>query len=222
MEELQTFLDRKNLYQYLGVTDPSVLPINIKNNIESENLNLKNYIKPIVYNFETNKFFIEEGKITIQDITINSRVLSKIGRDAFSVFIFILTIGDEIENLSSQLYSSNQLFMSQLVDAWGSVFVEAAADCFMHNIEASLTEGFILSARYSSGYCDIDVREQEKIFKLIGEENRLVRLNESFQMIPQKSISGIFFKVDSKRGTKYKKYFIFCKDCSNRLCKYFK
>lgn len=220
--DILDYIDLKNLYQFLSVGDPGKLSAKLRSDIERERDVILRYAEPLIFYKEYENFSFENERLILGDVSIESRVLSLIGRDSFSVFVFVLTVGDKIEDYASSLYGSNQIFGFQVADAYGSVFAEATADCFMHNIEHSLPRDLTLSARFSPGYCDIPIVEQVKIFNLIGEENRLIRLTDSYQMVPQKSISGIFFKVSQKTGARYKNYYIFCKDCNNKLCRYYK
>lgn len=220
--DILDYINLENLYQFLNVGDPRRLPVKIRSDIEKERDTILRYVEPLIFYKEYENFSFENERLILGDVAIESKVLSLICRDSFSVFVFVLTLGDKIENYASSLYNANQIFGFQVADAYGSVFAEATADRFMHDIEHDLLRDFTLSARYSPGYCDIPIVEQIKIFSLIGEENRLIRLTDSYQMIPQKSISGIFFKVAQKTGARYKNYYIFCNNCNNKLCRYYK
>ncbi len=51
--------------------------------------------------------------------------------------------------------------------------------------------GACVTLRYSPGYCDWDVAQQRKLFKIFELDDIGVRLTEECLMIPQKSVSGI-------------------------------
>jgi|GEM_PF-2225244 len=221
--ELAEYLNEEELYKYLRVPDKNLLPPEVRIEIEEETEKALELLNPEVVYKEFLDFDIQNDVILISGIPINSHILSRIAIDSESIYAFILTAGKEIEKEIERLNSQGRYFKSQVLDACGSVYVEALADLFMHNIESPLLRmDYSLSARYSPGYCDISLEQQSSIFALLKDENISVILTDTFQMIPEKSISGLFFKVRSELSRRYKQYYIFCRECKNRLCKYYK
>jgi len=72
-----------------------------------------------------------------------------------------------------------------------------------------------MSNRYSPGYCNWNVAEQHKLFKLLPKDFCGVSLTESVLMQPIKSISG-FIGV----GEKIKYHHYKCKFCTQKQCIY--
>lgn len=222
-EDIIPYYNKQELYNYLQIKDLKKVPDEILVRIGQYNSEIFQLINPVVVYNEFSNFEIYDQGIGINDVIIYSRVLSRILQRAESVYLFILTIGSNLEARVKDYISSNSLFAAQVADALGSIYVEALADFFMKDIESRiLRDGFMLSARYSPGYCDINISEQKKLFDLLKSENKFVVLNESLQMIPEKSISGIFFKMPKDEAIKYKKYFLFCSECEMKYCKYFR
>ena len=90
------------------------------------------------------------------------------------------------------LAENGLVLQATVLDAIGSdaaeqmaVFVEER----IRNIASSL--GLSISRRFSPGYCDWDVDQQEMIFRALNGNSAGVRLTEEYLMLPRKSMSGI-------------------------------
>jgi len=220
--EIENYLKYEDLYRYLKLPGNDSIPQELALEIEKEVIDTYRLLETEVFYREFPSFNIIDDGILISNVLINSYVLSKIASESISVYVFILTIGKKIDMEIDEATKNGRYFKAQVLDACGSVFVEAAADLFMNNIERQLSvSDYALSARYSPGYCDTSIEQQRGIFTLLSEENKSVTLTDSYQMIPQKSISGVFFKIHKRDAERFKRYYSFCRECKNRLCKYY-
>ena len=103
-----------------------------------------------------------------------------------------------------------------IADTYGSLIVEKAMDYIQLQLEQQMeTEGLHISNRYSPGYCNWDVREQELLFSLLPDNNCHITLTESCLMLPIKSVSGII-----GIGKNVKKRAYGCHICHNTTCIY--
>lgn len=132
--------------------------------------------------------------------------------------LFIVTIGEEISRMSRDAFQSREYELGYIYDVIGSELVESTANALHKIIEDE--QGYCMS-RYSPGYNDWDIREQQKLFQLFfGEETDGgifipdigVKLFPSSIMMPEKSISAIIGYSDRKMGG--------CKDCNQTGCQY--
>ncbi|MCX7959044.1 MAG: hypothetical protein N3B13_08350 [Deltaproteobacteria bacterium] len=223
-KDVERYIKKENLYKYLQIPDNQNISPEISDKIENSGLLFSELIEPYVVFREFTDFECRHNAVILADTcNIKSVVLSGLATKANSVFVCIVTIGELLEKKVASLISEGAYFMAQIADAFGSVLVEATLDMFIATTEGIISEdGYLLSALYSPGYCDIDISEQEKIFGILHCDNSRVQLNESFEMYPEKSISGLLFKMKKDDAIKYKKYFVHCSECNNRLCKYFK
>jgi len=55
----------------------------------------------------------------------------------------------------------------------------------------SSAENLVIGRRFSPGYCDWGLNQQEKVFKALNGDSAGIRLTKRCLMVPQKSISGI-------------------------------
>jgi cobalamin-dependent methionine synthase I len=88
--------------------------------------------------------------------------------------------------------SEGHTLESLVVDLIASELAEGAADFIHKQIEEdAASSNFRITNRYSPGYCNWPVSEQQKLFTLMGKNTCGVILTPSSLMIPIKSVSGI-------------------------------
>ena len=133
-----------------------------------------------------NSVMIEYGVI------FKSEVISKLLEKANKVAVFVLTIGNYLEDAAAQLAQDGLVLQSAVLDAIGSDAVEKLADSVESQIsEVAHNQGFTITRRFSPGYCDWNVNQQKMVFQAMKGDYAGVRLNDGCLMIPRKSISGI-------------------------------
>lgn len=109
---------------------------------------------------------------------------------AKKVALCICTIGQQLESESAQLMKNNELMMGLILDAIGSEAVEQVARQTDKVLcEKAREMDLWPSKRFSPGYKSWVIEEQRYIFKVMPGEDIGVTLNESFMMIPRKSVS---------------------------------
>lgn len=123
---------------------------------------------------------------------------------ADKVALCICTIGRELEEEIATLMRKNEMLRALVLDALGSEAVEEAANQSDEKIAMkAINLNLWPSKRFSPGYGKWDIKEQKFIFGVLPAEKIGVRLNESFMMIPRKSISfRINFYKDKKFTTR--------------------
>jgi len=130
--------------------------------------------------------------------------------------VFVCTAGKKICDLSKKKAAKGDSLRSYILDIIGSEIVEAAMDKIQNESENFYrSERYNITNRYSPGYCDWPVSEQQKLFKLIPHNFCGVSLTTSSLMIPAKSISGI---IGIGENVKRKGYG--CSVCESENCIY--
>ncbi len=133
-----------------------------------------------------------------------------------SIAVFICTAGEGIGIRSRKAMKEGDLLTGYIYDIVGSVIVESAADLMQNELEKTvISSGKKITNRYSPGYCDWDVAEQHKLFKLVPGNSCGIRLTESALMDPIKSVSGIIGIGENVRFNPYT-----CKLCNIKSCIY--
>jgi len=108
-----------------------------------------------------------------------------------SLAVFLCTAGKGIEELSRGLMSGGDPFTGFVADTMGSLAVDAAMDRLQDAFEERMAaRGLHITNRYSPGYCEWHVSEQQKLFRLLPSGYCGVSLTDTSLMRPIKTVSG--------------------------------
>jgi hypothetical protein len=125
-------------------------------------------------------------------IIFKSRVIGRLLENCSQVAIFLVTIGEYLEETAHRLAKDGRMLQATVLDAIGSDAVEKLMDFVQDRIsEAANTEGLVTSQRFSPGYCDWNIGQQRMLFWALKGNTLGIHLTGDCLMIPQKSISGI-------------------------------
>ena len=104
-----------------------------------------------------------------------------------------------------------------ILDAAASVAAESAAQKVQDYIEEKLSEEDATTLRYSPGYCDWPLEEQNTLFSVLPNELIGVKLDKNWCMSPRKSVSGLFgiCSADTARESGNA-----CSLCAKKYCPY--
>lgn len=127
---------------------------------------------------------VDSGTIGLGGEIFYSAFLAKRFNYAKELGLFIVTIGPQIEEKSK----CKDRLHSFIYDAIGSEYAESSANALQKLIEE---ERGCRMKRYSPGYNDWDISDQEKLFNLVDGNVIGVKLTGSCIMEPEKSISAI-------------------------------
>lgn len=125
------------------------------------------------------------------ELEVQKIVAGQLGRSEGAA-VFLCTAGPGIGRLSRRLMAEGDPFTGFIADTIGSLVVERAMDVVQSRLEQALSpRGLRITNRYSPGYCDWRVSEQQKLFRLLPQGFCGVSLTESSLMQPIKTISGV-------------------------------
>lgn len=137
-------------------------------------------------------------------------------KNAKSIALFVCTAGSEITDYSKVADKQGDQMYSYVLDVIGSVIVEKAMDEIQKKLEDDMKlNGLGISDRFSPGYCDWNVSDQHKLFRLLPENFCGIRLSESSLMNPIKSVSGIIGLGENLKQLGYQ-----CHWCNDPNCIY--
>jgi cobalamin-dependent methionine synthase I len=106
--------------------------------------------------------------------------------------VFALTVGDRIDAAMVKL-APQDFTEAYFLDGVASAMTDGLLQLLKHDLRAEAARrGCALGYRFSPGYARWDLQEQEKIFKLLRGEEIGISLSETYFMLPQKSLSGVF------------------------------
>lgn len=209
-------IDRKSVCRYMGYgvdCDPSP---RVSSLIDEYAENARHLIDPS-YSYDIRDVeLIESPAVFVEgSIVFRSQVIAGLLEQCQRVVMFVVTIGDYLEDMVAWLAQHHHILQSALLDAIGSDAVERVADSVQGKIEKLAHEqGLVTSRRFSPGYCDWDIRQQKVLFRALNANLAGVHLTDRCLMIPQKSISGIIGLGPSRDVEKYNP----CKTCDKLDC----
>ncbi|MBN1276244.1 MAG: hypothetical protein JXA35_02045 [Deltaproteobacteria bacterium] len=153
-------------------------------------------------------------------VELESVKLSKVMNHCESAVCFVATIGGKIEKEIARLTNENSLFDAYILDSMGSMAVEKMAEEFWKDMQKKyFTEDKGITLRFSPGYCDWPIIEQNKLFhRLLDARQTDVTLTDSCLMNPRKSISGLFGIHPFRTGDGPVSPYNPCSDCKKRNC----
>ena len=142
---------------------------------------------------ENSKFSANNSHIFVDGLEFGiGKTVAKELQNATSIAFFICTAGEGISRRSQDLLSGDDPVLGYVFDLLGSMIVESATDLLQTEIKRSaLSEGLLITNRYSPGYCNWSVADQHKLFSLFPPNCCGIRLTDSALMHPIKSVSGI-------------------------------
>ena len=136
---------------------------------------------------------VQGSRVVIEDsITFQSEVIARLLEQCHKAAIFLVTIGNHLEEMVCHLAENGLILQATVLDAIGSVAVEKVADFVQGRVgEIARAQGLCISQRSSPGYCDWDIGQQEMVFRAVDGNSVGIRLTEGYLMVPRKSVSGI-------------------------------
>lgn len=128
---------------------------------------------------------------------IESADIAKLLKNSFQVCGAAVTLGSALEKKRDDFLSQKETFNALILDAAGSVAAEEAAEVLYGQIkEKQKTKGFSITRRYSAGYGDWKLDGQKDFLIWLGADLIGIKLNESYLMNPEKSVSFLLGVID--------------------------
>ena len=133
------------------------------------------------------------------------------------VICMAATVGTAIEREITKKFERGEYLASVLLDAAATCAVEQAADAMEKNFAATFAKnGYKMRWRFSPGYGDWNLTEQEKLFKICGAEQIGISLTPAFMLEPRKSVTAII-GLNKEQGTRNRGQGT-CATCDNIDC----
>ena len=138
---------------------------------------------------------IEKGSFFLSGIRFFSPVLSRFLSKGKTVFPFIATCGDELEDINL----TDMDYMAPFwVDSLKETALQIATDSLKEQIRSQHNIEHLSAMSPGSADASVwDIREQKQLFSLFGDTKKLigVSLTPSYLMVPNKTISGVLFST---------------------------
>jgi hypothetical protein len=193
VDDTRPVISKERVFRLLGQKDKGVSG-RLSRKIDTHIAGLEKTIRPKVL-FTTKKIQkIEGGTLTLEGgIKLKSAKISRTLKKCDRITFFLATIGDQVDDVIKTSLRKKKLSDAYIYDAIGSAAVEATVDDFQNQMDLKVKEkNQRTTLRFSPGYCDWKINEQEKVFSVLKNDLIDVDLNESYLMAPRKSVSGVF------------------------------
>lgn len=121
------------------------------------------------------------------------------GSSKSEVILYIVTIGEEIDNLIEKFLSKDEIVDAYTLNAIGG----AAAEMIAYDFNLYANENFLSNndnkyKRFSPGYGDLSLSVQKILFDILKPQKTIgVKLSEENIIVPEKSTSGIMGLVEA-------------------------
>ena len=210
-------IDRQQILTTLGYSTEATIPARISS-LVNEYTQDSNHFIDLSYSYVIRDIHtVEWNHTTIEGgVIFRSRILAQLLEQCESVAIFTLTIGNRLERIAARLAENGLVLRALILDAIGSDAAEKAANLVHAEISEKVSIfGLYTSRRFSPGYCDWDVSQQEIIFSAMNGDSAGVHLTDGCLMLPRKSVSGII--GIGKRDSNIENYNP-CITCAKRDC----
>ncbi|MBA7697925.1 hypothetical protein ES703_106597 [subsurface metagenome] len=186
-------IDSRQVLHNIGYGTKNKLPARISSLIDEYLENACHLLEPSYSCIIRDVAFVQEAHVAIKDsVTFESEVIARLLEHCHKAAIFLVTIGDLLEETVGQLAEDRLVVQATVLDAIGSVAVESVANFVQERVEeVAQAQGLTISRRFSPGYCDWDVSQQKMVFQTMKGDYAGIHLTDGCLMLPRKSISGI-------------------------------
>ncbi|MDR2936719.1 MAG: hypothetical protein LBU80_05190 [Rikenellaceae bacterium] len=133
------------------------------------------------------------GRVVVDGVPLDTgcRVAGYL-RGSERIALFVCTAGEGFSEWRARYEAQFDYLGGFVVDTLGSMVVERAMDRIQDMLERRVTESHEkISNRYSPGYCNWPLADQQVLFGLLPANECGIALTESSLMLPIKSVSGL-------------------------------
>lgn len=171
----QLVVSRREVYRYLGCKHGWQVSSRLRRMVEEQLETAREWLVPrAVY------------RVVATDLLPSREIFA----DAREVALAVCTVGEMVEEKISELFRQGDAATALVVDAIGSAATEAVANAVNEEIDRlARGRGWYTTRRFSPGYGNWPVEEQQLIFRHFPRQPVGVRLTCGHMMLPRKSVS---------------------------------
>ena len=192
-EHIKIELEEEKVLRDIGYDTNREPPGRMKTLVHRYVQNASQLINPVYsYVVRDIDFVIGSSVFIDSGVIFQSQVISGLLNKCERVAVFALTIDGYLEEAVGHLTDNGMVVQARVLDAIGSDAVEQVAEHVHQMItEGARAQGLFTSRRFSPGYCDWEIDQQQILFRTMNGSSAFIELTDEYLMIPQKSISGI-------------------------------
>ena len=195
LEKISIDPPREKIYQRLGYKQKTTaIPVNQYKetdffiNEASSLISLRGmFLRLKINHNDGEKIFLSEN------LFFKSKKLSFFLRHCRGIILMGTTAGNKIMEAIKEKSRLDELAAAVVYDATASEMTDAALDWIMDYFNQILRrEGkALLPRRFSAGYADFNLENQKAIYEILHMKKFGVKINSSFILIPEKSVTAI-------------------------------
>jgi len=146
----------------------------------------------IYASFKIKKISFSEGEINLErgfPLYFNNSVIDFLKRADY-LFFGVVTIGNSLEDKTSEFFAHKEYSRPLALDAVGTVATRYLSQYVRNIICQEAKEQHLQTTKHlTPGTTEWDISQQKNIFEIIPADKIGERLTESYMMIPKKSLS---------------------------------
>lgn len=184
-----TTLDKKEVKRYAGLQRAQDFPEEYVNEacLEVQITALPRGIYQ-EYEYDAENYTI----LSTPPLTLSGKSIRHHLAGSTKVAVLGVTIGEDVEIRSHQLFKEGNYTVGLLVDAAATTAVEQIADQVNAVIvKEAKKQGYTTTWRFSPGYGDWPLETQKALAKIIKTEEIDLQVTETFMLFPRKSVTAI-------------------------------
>lgn len=216
-EQLVVNISEDNVLRDVGYDAESEPPARITNLVHEYADHVNQLINPLYSWVIRDIDFVIGRSIFVEDgVMFSSGVISELLKKCEKVAVFALTIDSYLEEAVNQLTADGSMVQARVLDAIGSNAAEQVAQHVQYTVTNRVAaRGLRTSRRFSPGYCDWKIDQQEMLFRALNGSMPYIRLTDEYLMLPRKSVSGIIGIGTRESGVEN---YNPCRNCRRENC----
>ena len=182
-------LDTHTIRRYAGLKSSDFSPERLRQAAQTIRLLAEGQgsVRYYPYDNSTHTIIAESG-----DLTLTSDAIRRHLTDANEVAVMAVTIGNAVEHVIEEAFSSGEYSHALLLDAAATTATEACADYINRTITAEARRrGLYTAFRFSPGYGDWEITVQRDIVRLAKGDSIGISVTKSSMLIPRKSVTAV-------------------------------
>lgn len=149
-------------------------------------------------------------------LKIEGSIIEKHLEKSTKVYVLGVTVGEDVEIRSEQLFKQGNYTVGLLLDAAATTAVEQVADQVNEVINTiAKKQGYKPTWRFSPGYGNWPLEIQPQLAKIIKTEMIGLQVTENYLLFPRKSVTAIIGLMPANEDIKTKRG---CTSCSQQNC----
>lgn len=138
----------------------------------------------------------------VSGIVFKSKNVAALVRDCQEMLVFAATAGEGIVAAIQENVAGKNITKSVVFDAVASEMVDGALAWIVEFLKQDLRRQnkVLIAKRFSAGYGDFSLKNQEIIYKILKLNTLGIRINEQCLLIPEKSVTAVSGVIAEKTG----------------------